>query len=62
MKLKKTIRRLDDALYQLQHLKHVLQAVEKPPLAREVAGIMEMPLDELFSVLESLESLKSKAG
>jgi hypothetical protein len=55
MKLKKAVRRIDDALYQLQQLQSMLQEVEKPHLARTVAAGMEVPLNELFKALGSLQ-------
>ena len=55
MKLKKAVRRIDDALYQLQRLQDMLQAVENPQLAKHVAAGMEAPIDMLYRVLEALQ-------
>lgn len=54
MKLKKTIRRLDDALFQLQEAQSLLQAVETKNGAQIVAAAMQAPLDELLCILEKL--------
>ncbi len=59
MKLKKTIRRLDDALFQLQEAQTRLQAVDTRNGAQIVAAAMQAPLDELFCILEKL---MDKAG
>lgn len=59
MKLKKTIRRLDDALFQLQETQALLQSVETKNGAQIVAAAMQAPLDELLCILERL---MAKAG
>ena len=59
MKLKKTIRRLDDALFRLQEAQALLHAVDTRNGAQIVAAAMQAPLDELFCILEKL---MDKAG
>jgi len=62
MKLKKTIRRLDDALFRLQEAQALLQAVDTRNGAQIVAAAMQAPLDELFCILEKLMGKADKTA
>ncbi len=62
MKLKKTIRRLDDALFQLQEAQTLLQAVDTRNGAQIVATAMQAPLEELLCILEKLMDKADKTA
>lgn len=55
MKLKKTIRRFDDALFRLQELHAMLEKVQTLRCAGMLAAEIEAPLNALFNILEDLE-------
>lgn len=55
MKLKKTIRRFDDALFRLQELHAMLGKVQTIQGAGMVAAEMEAPMNALCDLLEVLD-------
>lgn len=62
MKTKKTIRRMDDALFQLQEAQAMLEAVQTGQGARAIAERMQAPLDEMLNILDCLMDKKKKAA
>jgi len=62
MKTKKIIRRMDDALFQLQEAQAMLEAVQTGQGARAIAEMMQAPLDEMLNILEHLMDKMEKAA
>jgi DNA-binding transcriptional MerR regulator len=62
MKTKKIIRRMDDALFQLQEAQAMLEAVQTGQGARAIAERMQAPLDEMLNILERLMDKMEKAA
>jgi len=62
MKTKKIIRRMDDALLQLQEAQSMLKAVQTNQGARAIAERMQAPLDEMLNILEGLMDKTEKAS
>lgn len=62
MKTKKIIRRMDDALFQLQEAQAMLEAVQTGQGAKAIAQRMQAPLDEMLNILERLMDRMEKAA